>query len=140
MAPIRVRVRGPSSVVTLEAADDWTLAELLTLIREKIGVDSFALKAAYPPAPLDLSDAQSRTLEPLKLNGATLTLIPAEGGLAHAGSSEPEPVLAPAPKKFIPKRVGVDETVVPWEEGGGYLGESSRVRLGNAHGCALTGC
>lgn len=125
MAPIRIRVRGPSAAVTLEAADDWTLAQLLTLIREKTGVDSFTLKAAYPPTALDLSDAESKTLAPLKLNGETLMVIPTEGGLAGASSSAkqaPAPPPAPEPKPFIPKRVDVDETVVPWEEGGGYLG------------------
>ncbi|CAK7198791.1 ubiquitin-specific protease otu1 [Sporothrix eucalyptigena] len=125
MAPIRMRVRGPSSTVTLEAADDWTLEQLLTAIREKTGVDSFTLKAGFPPAALDLSDAESKTLAPLKLNGDTIMVIPADGTLAGASSSTAEPALAapaaPAPKPFKPKRVDVDETVVPWDEGGGYL-------------------
>lgn len=130
MAPIRTRVRGPSSVVTLEADDDWTLAQLLDVVREKTGVASFTLKAGYPPTALDLSAPGSKTLGPLKLSGATLMVIPTEGGLAGTSSAEPAsesaPALAPpqpAPKPFTPKRVDVDETVVPWDEGGGYLGE-----------------
>lgn len=130
MAPVRIRVRGPSAVVTLEAADDWTLAKLLALIREKTGVESFTLKAAYPPTALDLSAAESKTLGPLKLNGETLMVIPTEGGLASAGEPSAAPAApapapaAPAPKPFIPKKVDVDETVVPWDEGGGYLSKS----------------
>ena len=123
-----MRVRGPSSVVTVEAADDWTVAQLVTLIQEKTGVDSFTLKAGFPPAALDLSDAETKTLGPLKLNGDTVMVIPADGALAGALSSgaeqAPAPPPAPAPKPFKPKRVDVDETVVPWEEGGGYLGLS----------------
>ncbi|ERT02611.1 ubiquitin thioesterase OTU1 [Sporothrix schenckii 1099-18] len=127
MAPIRIRVRGPREIVTLEAADEWTLAQLLTLIREKTGVDGFTLKAAYPPTALDLSDAESKTLAPLKLNGETLMVIPTDGGLAGGPPSGVQAPVAPAPppaptqKPFTPKRVDVDETVVPWDEGGGYL-------------------
>ncbi|CAK7262825.1 ubiquitin-specific protease otu1 [Sporothrix epigloea] len=129
MAPIRIRVRGPSSVVTVEAADEWTVAQLVALIREKTGVESFTLKSGFPPAALDLSDAESKTLGPLKLNGDTLMVIPTDGNLAGASSTtagqilepSPSPAPAPAPKPFKPKGVDVDETVVPWNEGGGYL-------------------
>ncbi|CAK7266344.1 ubiquitin-specific protease otu1 [Sporothrix epigloea] len=123
MAPIRIRVRGPSSAVTVEVADEWTLAQLVALIREKTGVGNFALKSGFPPAALDLSDAESRILGPLKLNGDTLMVIPADGSLAGAASTAAEqtPEPTPPPKAFIPKRVDVDETVVPWDEGGGYL-------------------
>ncbi|EFX06158.1 otu-like cysteine peptidase [Grosmannia clavigera kw1407] len=122
MSSIRMRVRGPSATVTLEAAADWTLAQLLELIRDKTGVQSFTLKTGFPPTPLDLADAAAMTLGPLQLNGATIMLVPTDSGGPSASESAPAPTSStPAPPPFVPKGVDVDETVVPWDEGGGYL-------------------
>ena len=116
-----MRVRGPSSTITLAADDDWTVAYLLSTIREQIGVQRFSLRGSYPPTPIDLSSPETRTLAPLKLNGGTLSVIPDDGALAGASAST---AAQPPKTTFTPKKVEVDETVVPWDEGGGYLSRS----------------
>ncbi len=133
---IRLRVRGPGGAETIQAEDDWTIGRLVELIREKMGVQQFSLKAGFPPVPLDLNATETR-LEELKLGGATLTLVPAEteAGRSHTGAANatvgaaaapPPPVAAPPPvTPFTPRGVEVDETVVEWPEGGGYLSKSS---------------
>lgn len=124
---IRMRVRGPGGTETIQGEDTWTLRQLVAHIREKTGVADFSLKTGFPPAPLDLT-AGDALLGELRLNGAVLTLVPAEKEEAAAGPSSTapqQPGKGPTARvpSFEPKRVAVDETVVEWEDGGGFLGE-----------------
>jgi hypothetical protein len=120
---IRMRIRSPEAVETVQGEDDWTLGQLMALIREKMGVRDFALKTGFPPADIDLS-AKNAKLQELKLNGATLTLVPIEElSQAPDGQAKAQSSSAMNHPTFKPKRVDIDETVVEWEEGGGYLGK-----------------
>ncbi len=124
-----MRVRGPEGTVTLQAEDDWTLEQLVALVKEKTGIPDFTLKTGFPPAPLDLT-AKGALAKDLKLNGATLTLVPneqAREGLTIDGATSPRKPNGDAVEalpSFKPKRVAVDETVVEWDDAGGYLGKS----------------
>ncbi len=145
---IRIRIRGPNSTETVQAQDDWTMAELVALIRDKMGVQHFSLKAGFPPVDLDVA-TEGLTLNGLNLNGSTLSLVPlepqAEEGTSHpASKAAPRSVQTasmasaamPAPS-FQPKKVEVDETVVEWTDGGGYLSTLPMDHSRDSYGCCL---
>ncbi|KAF2144383.1 uncharacterized protein K452DRAFT_223092 [Aplosporella prunicola CBS 121167] len=99
---MRVRVRGPQGVSTIEIDEHATMAELQSSIAEKSGVPSFDLKAGYPPKPIDLSafDPITKISDTgLKLNGEQLVVAPRDvgGKLAHPMSDSTPAAAAPLP-------------------------------------------
>lgn len=130
-----MRVRGPSGVETIQAEDDWTLDQLVKTIQDKCRVSEFSLKSGYPPSELDLR-AKQTPIKDLKLNGETLTLVPAARELEDAPVPEAKraKTVSEAPA-FQPKGVEADETTVEWPEQGGYLGMSMLTLAGRASSC-----
>ncbi|KAL2268095.1 hypothetical protein VTJ83DRAFT_2941 [Remersonia thermophila] len=114
---IRISLRSPSGQSRLEIDDEAPLRDLVSLIREKSGLDKFSLKTGYPPKSLDISEpAQNVPIRELSLKGETIVVAPTD--------TQPAPPPAesqPAPKPFAPKAVEPDETAISWPERGGYL-------------------
>lgn len=79
MSSIRLRVRGPQGVATLNIDNSATWSDLLHQISEKSGVADFDLKFGYPPENLNTesisSDMKLSDL-PHKLNGEQLIVMP----------------------------------------------------------------
>lgn len=117
MAEIRFRVRGPGWVETVTATPEWTIQQLLDLLKEKQGAEPSALKYGYPLKAIDLSNT-SASIEPLKLKGEAITFVPKEDPAASAASAAP----VPSKPAFVPKKVEPDATVIEWPEKDGYLG------------------
>lgn len=139
--PIRMRIRGPGWTEQITAEDDWTVQALLDCINKKMGITEFALKYGFPPAALDL-EARGTPLSSLKLNGETLTLVPAEppsdlpaappggssGSAVPAAPASGAPAAAAETPDFKPKSVEPDELSIRWPERDGYISKESFTR------------
>lgn len=74
---IRLRVRGPQGVITLNIDSNATWSDLIDQISEKSGVTDFDLKIGYPPQPLEFSSSETKLSDiPHKLNGEQLIVTP----------------------------------------------------------------
>lgn len=98
---MRIRVRGPSGVSTLELPADATVSDLQAAITDKTTLPVFDLKYGYPPQPLDLTQFSPELKlsdTGLKLNGEQLIAVArdVQTQLAHAVRQPPDPV-APLP-------------------------------------------
>lgn len=111
MSSIRLRVRGPQGVATLNIDNRATWSDLLHQISEKSGVADFDLKFGYPPQNLNTesisSDMKLSDL-PHKLHGEQLIVMPKavqqhlaapmEGTTPSASKPLP-PTTSPAPDR-----------------------------------------
>lgn len=142
MTKIRVRVRGPNGVTSIQAEDDWKLEQLIELIKEKTGVASFSLKYGWPLKAMETDDAKHQTLAGFKLNGETLVVEPLEApsaafedtaappapskGAGSAISVAPGATAAALRSPLAPRRLGnknLDDVMVEWPERDGMLRE-----------------
>lgn len=95
---MRLRVRGPTGVSTLELGDEATVSDLQAAISDKTTLPVFDLKIGYPPQPLDLTQFSPQlklTDTGVKLNGEQLIALArdVQTQLAHAVKQPPEPAV-----------------------------------------------
>ncbi|KAL1844081.1 hypothetical protein VTJ49DRAFT_4933 [Mycothermus thermophilus] len=114
---IRISLRAPNGQSRVEIDDEAPLRDLVSLIREKAGLNNFSLKYGYPLKSLDISEpSQCVSIRELNLKGETIVVAPTD--------TQPQPAPPPVesqPKPFKPKAVEPDETAISWPERGGYL-------------------
>lgn len=70
--PTRLRIRWREGLDKIEAGDDWTLAQLLKVIKDKTGYDEFTVKEGWPPRDISLEGADQTSVSSLGWNGNTL--------------------------------------------------------------------
>ncbi|KAI9703972.1 MAG: ubiquitin-specific protease otu1 [Bogoriella megaspora] len=105
---MRIRVRGPAGVSTINLEPSQTLAELRSAIQETTSVPDFDLKYGYPPQPLDITemDAAVRLSDTgINLDGEQLIVMPrdVQSKLQHPVKMEdnlpPPDAVKPLPKQ-----------------------------------------
>lgn len=104
---MRIRLRGPSGVSTLNLESDATVGDLRSQIREKTSLIKYDIKYDYPPKPLQL-DQDSALLSSLDidLDGKQLIVSSQDGQLIEkpaavtaAATQSPTSVDASTPSK-----------------------------------------
>ncbi|KAF2838526.1 ubiquitin thioesterase OTU1 [Patellaria atrata CBS 101060] len=85
---MRIRIRGPSGVSTVNIEESASISDLKSQISENTLLTDFDIKIGYPPKPLDLSQYDSSISireSGLKLGGEQLIVVArdVEGSLKH---------------------------------------------------------
>ena len=111
---MRIRIRGPQGVSTINIEETATWGELKAAIASSASVPEFDVKYGYPPKPLNTESIDAAThlssLE-IPLNGEQLTIVPIniQASLSNPLASAKHPPSAPrlpqshtnAPKAFL---------------------------------------
>ncbi|KAI9743309.1 MAG: ubiquitin-specific protease otu1 [Claussenomyces sp. TS43310] len=82
---MRIRLRGPSGVSTLQLGEDSTVADLRAQIKEKTSLEKYDIKYGWPFKPL-LLDQDSTKLSAIRLDGEQLTITPQDATTSKKSS------------------------------------------------------
>jgi ubiquitin thioesterase OTU1 len=120
---MRIRIRGPQGVSTINIEETATWGELKAAIASSASVPEFDVKYGYPPKPLNTESIDTATqlssLE-IPLNGEQLTIVPIniQASLSNPLASEKHPPSAP--------RLPQSHTNAPKHQPGDFPSESNQ--------------